>query len=356
MKEKIINLIKRNSPVFIIGLVTAALFIIIIIISQSRSPTHNTDLVEVDKIDLIAPHTYIYGSENAPVTVVEFSDFNCPACATFHPIMTDIADDYPQHIRWAFRHFPLSQNNNSVHAAEAAQAAGEQGKFWEYAKLLYESRGKLEEKDLKSYADLLGLDTAKFNTDYTNQAIADLIQNDVSYARQIGINATPTFFVNGKAVEITDLNSLRKAIEQELEKYISIKQQEADEEQEIEAKNELIQIETNLLNIIDEKYGKVEISYNEEGFTPRDTDAIAGQIVVWTNNSDSDITFVQLAQKFDELKEPFVIKSGESFEFRLKLRTQGMWTYRAEGNNPRGSILIYQLPDNLQEMLPKEID
>jgi len=81
---------------------------------------------------------------------------------------------------------------------------------------------------------------------------------------------------------------------------------------------------------------------------------MAGQLVKWTNNSEEDITFVQLSNRFPELEEPFVIKAGETFEFRLRLRETGLWTYRFEGDTSRASILIKDLPESIKSLLPEE--
>ena len=109
-----------------------------------------------------------------------------------------------------------------------------------------------------------------------------------------------------------------------------------------------------IYDIIDQRYGVKEIEFVDGDFKPRNTSAHAGQLVRWTNNSDQDITFVQIMQRFEALKEPFVIKAGESFEFRLELRQQGIWTYKDEGNLSRASITIGPLTPDLEEMLPLE--
>jgi len=143
-----------------------------------------------------------WGPADAPVTVVEFSDFQCPYCARF------VTDTYPQikqqyegKIRFVFRDFPLSTiHENAEKAAEAAGCANEQGKFWEYHDILFNNQQALDVASLKNYASQLGLDTAAFNQCLDSGTRAQEIQKDYQDGISYGVQGTPAFFVNGLLV------------------------------------------------------------------------------------------------------------------------------------------------------------
>jgi protein-disulfide isomerase len=147
------------------------------------------------------------GSTIAPVTLVEYGDFQCPACGLYHPIVEQLLkDEGPDAIRFVFRNFPLQQHGNAVPAAKAAEAAGVQGKYWEMYNLLYDRqdiwKDATEPKTVfVGYAKELGLDTQKFSTDFERQDFADKIDLDYKGGARAGINATPTFFINGQMAQ-----------------------------------------------------------------------------------------------------------------------------------------------------------
>lgn len=341
--------IKRNLPVFIIGLITVGLFVFIIVTAQTK-PATEPELIQVEADELIAPHTYVQGSLTAPVVIVEFSDFGCPACKSFHPVVEEIIRDYPNNVAWAYRHFPLPQHRNADQAAAASQVAGEQGKFWEYGKVLFENQGNFDKDELIDYARQIGLDTEKFENDLRNSAFDEIVNEDIAYATQVGVNSTPTFFLNGRQLRLSSLDQLRTEVERELEKQgIALENLPTDQNRDFDENSNndegLSNAEESLFDRIDETYGTLEISYTSEGFEPKDTKATTGQKVVWTNNSEEDLVFVQLIPKYEELLEPKTIAPGETFEFRL--RDIGLWTYRAEGQVSRASIFIQKLPESI---------
>jgi protein-disulfide isomerase len=158
------------------------------------------------------------GQENAPVTVVEFGDFQCPSCgAAFQAIEPEIDQDYVEtgKIKFVFHDFPLPQHANAVPAAQAARAAGAQGKFWAMHDLLYARQAEWENDSnviprLKSYAAELGLDQQSLAQALDSQQYAGTIQTAIQDSEQQGINATPTYLVDGKSV---DASGLRAAID-----------------------------------------------------------------------------------------------------------------------------------------------
>ncbi len=158
------------------------------------------------------------GPANAPITLVEFADFQCPFCRqweqeTYQPLLAA----YPGKIRIVYRDFPLTSiHPNAMPAAEAAQCANEQGKFWPFHDKLFSSEN-LSEDVYKQYAQELGLDMTKFNDCLSTNKYQKQIQADMDFASNLGINSTPTFFVNGLAIiGAQPLSSFTSVIDKEL--------------------------------------------------------------------------------------------------------------------------------------------
>ena len=141
---------------------------------------------------------HIQGAKNAPVTLVEYGDYECPVCGAAYPIVKDIQKIMGDKMRFVFRNFPLAQMHpHAVGAAEAAESANAQGKFWQMHDMLFENQGNLTEKDLLGYGEKLGLDANQFATDLQTAAYKDKIQSDLESGAESGVNGTPTFFING---------------------------------------------------------------------------------------------------------------------------------------------------------------
>ena len=163
------------------------------------------------------------GNPNAVVTIVEFTDFECAGCARQHPVLERIVNEYGDRVRLVVRDFPLSQHANAQKAAEAAEAAREQGKYWEYAAVLFRNQSALGVDKLRQYATDLGLDRAKFDASLDSGKLADKVQRDLMEGRKLGINGTPTLYVNGKRVSDNSYESLKSAIETALKTEASLK-------------------------------------------------------------------------------------------------------------------------------------
>jgi protein-disulfide isomerase len=137
------------------------------------------------------------GPANAPITIVEFSDYECPYCRkwaqeVYHPLL----EAYPNQIRFVYRDFPLtSLHANAMPSAEAADCANEQGKYWEFHEKLF--NGQLGKEAYQQYATELGLDIAKFNDCVNSNRYQDEVMSDYTWAANLGVESTPTFFVNG---------------------------------------------------------------------------------------------------------------------------------------------------------------
>jgi len=141
---------------------------------------------------------HIQGSVDARVTLVQYGDFECPYCGAAYPIVKQIQDRMGGGLRFVFRHFPITTSHpHAEQAAEAAEAAASQGKFWEMHDHLYENQRHLSEADLRTYAEALGLDIGLFDKELAEHAHAGRVHEDFMSGVRSGVNGTPTFFVNG---------------------------------------------------------------------------------------------------------------------------------------------------------------
>lgn len=164
----------------------------------------------------------VKGNPKAVVTIVEFTDFECPSCARQHPVLERIVSEFGDRLRLVVRDFPLSQHANARKAAEAAEAAREQGKYWEYAAALFRNQSALGVDKLKQYATELGLDRARFDASLDSGKFAENIQRDLADGRKLGVNGTPTLYINGKRVSDNSYESLKAAIETALKAEASL--------------------------------------------------------------------------------------------------------------------------------------
>lgn len=138
------------------------------------------------------------GPQDAPVTIVEFSDYQCPFCRRAEPVVKQVLERYPDKVRFVFRHFPLDQIHPRARpAAEAAACADEQGKFWEFHEKLFTGEGKLEDADFVKHAAEVGAEQAAFEQCVKERRFKDVVESDLQAGRQAGVSGTPAFFVNG---------------------------------------------------------------------------------------------------------------------------------------------------------------
>ncbi len=153
------------------------------------------------------------GRTGAPVTVVIFTDYQCPSCAALHPSLERLVKEYGDKVRLVTRDFPLTQHSQAFKAAEAAEAAREQGRYWEYAQLLMRNQSALSEDKLKAYATELALDRPRFDAALTSGKFAEMVQRDIEEGIKLGINATPTVFINGRRVSAKSYDELKANVE-----------------------------------------------------------------------------------------------------------------------------------------------
>jgi protein-disulfide isomerase len=244
---------RSNTPLLIIGavLVIALLGGWWFYSSSKSNPTSspannsNSSTIKQPKASQIPPNAppgaqpaNEKGSPTATVTLEEFADFQCPQCAQKNPIMNEIKSIYGSRIRFIFRELPLDikAHDKSYDAAIAAEAAGLQGKFWEMQNMLFSNqKAWTEDADFKQiwkgYAQKIGLDVAKWETDQIGFVARQRVEDDKKRAKAIGINGTPSLYLNGNSVQLDDMtvDTLKSMIDAELAKGSQQQQQQANQ-------------------------------------------------------------------------------------------------------------------------------
>lgn len=172
--------------------------------TRSASPTGDTNR---DLQQPVVAAEHIRGPINAPVTLVEYSDFQCPACRTYETSLKNLAQQYDQELRIVYRHFPLTTlHKNAQKAAYASEAASLQGKFWEYHDMLFNTQDVWSEQSnpetyFLDYAKSLGLDQERFKKDMDSDEVKSVVAEQARAGEKEKITGTPTFFLNGKYFE-----------------------------------------------------------------------------------------------------------------------------------------------------------
>ena len=172
---------------------------------------------------LVAPESPVFsisttdqpslGKVDAPVTIVAFTDYQCPSCAAMHPELERLVKEYGDKIRLVTRDFPLSQHTEAFKAAEAAEAARDQGKYWEYIQILLHNQSALTIDKLKGYASELALDRTKFDSALDSGKFAESVQRDIEDGMKLGINGTPAIFINGRRVSVKGYDELKSIVD-----------------------------------------------------------------------------------------------------------------------------------------------
>ena len=154
------------------------------------------------------------GDVNAPVTIVEFTDFQCSACGGMYPVVEEVLKSYGNRVHFVMRNFPLTTlHENAFNAAQAAEAAKAQGKYWEYIDILLKNQTSLDRESLKKYATQVGLDRKRFDSELDSGVYEAPIRRDLEEGEGYGIEGTPTFFINGVMLTEYSAEGLRAAIE-----------------------------------------------------------------------------------------------------------------------------------------------
>jgi len=229
---------KNNSsiaPIAIIGLVLVAAIAAIWWFSSSSTTqtarTNTTKKPGVNTAELYAKAApganppNALGAPNAPVTIEEFADFQCGACAGMHPVVKELRNAYGDRVRIVFRQFPLPGHDKAYEASVATEAAGMQGKFWDMQNLLFTnqnswSRSSNYRKTFEDYAQKIGLDVNKFLTDMAGSFTKNRVDADLQRGRMLQISSTPTFYINGRMVGGHEMSveGMRQIIDAELQK------------------------------------------------------------------------------------------------------------------------------------------
>ncbi len=181
---------------------------------RRRPPQENPNKV----YDIPLGNSPIKGSMSAKVTIVEFSDFQCPYCSKLQPTIKQILDAYPDDVRLVYKQFPLDFHKQARNAAKASLAAGEQGKFWEMHDLIFEKFNSLTEAMFTEFAVKLGLDKKQFEADYNSTKYDRQIQDEINLGTTVGVRGTPTLYLNGKKMTARSFNDFKTAIDGVLKK------------------------------------------------------------------------------------------------------------------------------------------
>lgn len=205
-------------------LIMAALIVVfigVVVVSKNKDdPANSSNGNSADGSN------YVVGAGTAGVSVVEFGDFQCPACRSYYPVVQQLKDKYGDRIKIQFRHFPLVQiHQNAMVGHRAAEAAGRQGKFWEMHDLLYERQQAWDSSAnpkviMEDYAAELGLNIDKFKADFVSESVNKVISADIKAGQAVGASSTPTFVINGQKLDKlpTDVAGFSQLIDEQIAK------------------------------------------------------------------------------------------------------------------------------------------
>ena len=214
---------------FIIGVVTACLVILIGgIFLMVKSPSKDTTdasaapvTEEQKKLLEVAPDDYTKGNKEAPITLVEYLDFECEACGAYYPVVKQLAEEFKDDMRVVSRYFPLPGHKNGMQSALAVEAAAKQGKYWEMHSKLFEDqknwgeKASADPKIFEGYAQAIGLNVEQFKEDVNSKAVKDRVERDLNSGFKLRVSGTPTFFLNGEKIpnpkSLEDLKTLISA-------------------------------------------------------------------------------------------------------------------------------------------------
>jgi len=207
---------------FITGLIVGAIVVAIGFFALSNTDLNKSDdltadIVPDDIVDnndptapgdgqppianiVVTKDDHVRGNFDAPITIVEYSDFQCPFCDRFHLTMLQVMDSYPDKVRWVYRHFPLGFHPFAQKAAEASECAADQGKFWEYADEPYKNQDSISEEYFSSLASQLGLDSGQFNSCLDSGKHTAKVTAQYQQGISEGVQGTPGGFINGQVL------------------------------------------------------------------------------------------------------------------------------------------------------------
>ncbi len=189
------------------------------LIDDLRKNTPVKILIETPRIAVNSAGHPVLGPESAPVTIVEFGDFQCPFCARAEASIKSVREKYGDKVKLVFMDFPLPAHNHAMDAARAARCANEQGKFWPFHDALFADQSKLAPADLKATAKRLGLDSKQFDACVDSSKYEAAVRQDEKYGQQLGVDGTPTFYIDGRSlVGAQPLPQFAEIIDEELQR------------------------------------------------------------------------------------------------------------------------------------------
>ena len=248
----------------------------------------------------INPDQVIYGNADAKVTLVKFGDFQCPACASAHRIVQPLKEKYKDEIKFVYVHLPLTNiHPRALPAALAVEAAGMQGKYWEYYNVLYSNTDRLSDADFEMYAELVGIDVNKFKEDIKSSEIREKVNRDQRRASNLRIAATPTFFINGESININSFFDIEDLLIQKITEAYPEKQISS-----LDLKSTSINNTVNI-NVLDGEFSESNYS------------AGVGQTIRFTNLGSQLVEITQTAMILPEFGNKLSLDAGESFELVL---------------------------------------
>ncbi len=168
---------------------------------------------EVSVSDLVTQDAWATGSATPKATLVEFGDFECPACGSAFPVVKQVIEAHQQDLKYVFRNYPLDQHKNARLAAEAAEAAGAQGKYWQMYDMLFKNQTNLSSETINGFGIELKLDMDRFTKEVGNKKYESKIEGDIADGNKVGVNATPTFFLNNKKLDLASFSDLKTEVE-----------------------------------------------------------------------------------------------------------------------------------------------
>lgn len=219
-----VDMVKMIKPLIVIAVAVAVAIALAVFLSRESSTSTSASSMPSGSLDFSGGR--VRGPADAPVKLIEFGDYQCPSCGFYAPIVLEILRRYPNQVQLEFRHYPIVNIHQwAMPAAMAAEAAGDQGKFWEMHDLLYQnqekwSRSPNAESEFLSYAAQLALNINQFMQGTRSPSVQQRIMKDVTFAVENKVDATPTFFINGEKVRTNPRNAseFSKLIEAELAK------------------------------------------------------------------------------------------------------------------------------------------
>lgn len=206
-----------KNPWVIIGIIAVVLFGGAYVYSSGVNERNNEGIEIVD---------YVKGNKDASVILVEYSDLQCPACAAFEPIIEQVLNEYGDSLRFEYKHYPLPIHPYAVQAAVAAEAAGQQGKFFEFKELLFANQAEWSNSPtptatFRSYAQSLELDMDIFGRHINSSLLKNRVREQLQEGRNLGITGTPTFYLNGEKMTIQTYEDFVAQVAQAIDPSVS---------------------------------------------------------------------------------------------------------------------------------------